>query len=94
VLLLLFYLTPIFYTISLVKTRLVFPLSAIYIYNPFVGILNLYRSALLKDFYYAVYNETGAVSLIIVPICFAVAVFLFGIYLYKINKDSINDYLY
>jgi ABC-type polysaccharide/polyol phosphate export permease len=93
VLLVLFYLTPVFYSIYLVKDSLPSIWFSVYIYNPFVGILNLYRFAILKGFYSFIKGDIGLLSLIIFPAGFAIALLLFSLHFYKQNKNSINDYL-
>jgi ABC-type polysaccharide/polyol phosphate export permease len=93
VLLLLFYLTPAFYSIYLVKDSFPVLLFKVYIYNPFVGILNLYRFSILKGFFAAVRNEVDMVSVLFVPLLFAIAVLLCGFLFYRKNKNIINDYL-
>lgn len=92
-LLLLFYLTPVFYSIYLVKSSFSALLFKAYIYNPFVGILNLYRFSLLKGFYSLVQKDIGFLGLIVMPSCFAILFLLLGFYFYSKNKDKINDYL-
>lgn len=93
VLMVLFYLTPAFYSIYLVKDSFPPLLFNVYIYNPFVGVLNLYRFAILKGFYPLIKEDMGLLSLVIMPTGFAIAILLLGFYFYKKNKDSINDYL-
>jgi ABC-type polysaccharide/polyol phosphate export permease len=93
ILVLLFYLTPAVYSICLVKNSFSPLLFKVYIYNPFVGTLNLYRSAVLRGFYSFIQKDLGALPLAIIPFVFAILVFLLGFYLYKKNKDIINDYL-
>lgn len=88
----LFYLTPVFYSIYLVKGSFGQLWFSIYIHNPLVGILNLYRLTILKGFY-PIIKETGLSSLIVFPVGFATAVLLLGFYFYKKNKNIINDYL-
>jgi len=92
-LLILFYFTPVFYSIRLVKDSFPPLLFTIYINNPFVAILNLYRITILKDFYIYLQRYIGLSCLIVVPLGFAVVIFLFGFYFYKKNKNNINDYL-
>lgn len=92
-LLLLFYITPVFYSIYLVKSSFSPLLFKIYTYNPFVGILNLYRIAFLKGFYGVIQKDVGSLALFIVPFGFAFVVFLSAFYFYNKNKDRINDYL-
>jgi ABC-type polysaccharide/polyol phosphate export permease len=92
-LLLLFYLTPVFYSINLVKTSFSALLFKVYTLNPFVGILNLYRLALLKGFYRAMPQEQGFLYLVAIPVCFSIAVLILGLHVYNKNKYRINDYL-
>ena len=92
-LLLLFYATPVFYSLSLVRSSFPDFLFKTYIYNPFVGMLDLYRVVLIKGFYAALYKETGFLSLIFMPVSFAVFIFLLGVFYYRKNKDTLNDYL-
>lgn len=93
-LLFLFYLTPCFYPLSLVKNTFSPFLYSIYVNNPFVGILNLYRCTLLKGFFPLISKEISIFSLIIVPIIFSLFLFLTGFYLYSKYKNKINDYLF
>jgi len=93
VLLLLFYLTPAFYSIYLVKTTFPPLLFKAYIYNPFVCLLNLYRITLFKGFYSFIQKDIGILSLIFVPVAFAVVFLFLGFYFYRRNKGIINDYL-
>lgn len=91
---LLFYLTPAFYSIYLIKDSFPPLLFKAYIYNPFVGILNFYRIVLLKQFYNSVQKDIGFLSLVVVPGFFAIVVLFLGFSLYKKNQKSINDYLF
>lgn len=93
VLLFLFYLTPIVYSIYLVKDRFSDLLFKIYIYNPLVGMLNLYRASFFKGFYPLIQKETGPGSFFIMPLGLAAVILLVGFCCYKRNKNSINDYL-
>ena len=89
----LFYLTPAFYSVYLIKNSFSPLLYSCYIHNPFAGILTLYRSAILKGFYGAVKEEVGFFPIVIVPFVFSLAVFLTGVYYYRKNKSIINDFL-
>lgn len=93
ILLMLFYSTPIFYSISLVKESFSPLWFNAYINNPFVGILNLYRVTILKGFYNFIKEDTGLLSLIVMPVGFGIFILLAGNYFYKKNRDIINDYL-
>ena len=92
-LLALFYSTPIFYSLYVVKDSIGHFWFNIYIHNPFVGLLNLYRSVALKGFHGYLKTQVTASSLFVIPICFAIAVLLLGCYFYNKNKGEINDYL-
>ncbi|MDD4939329.1 MAG: ABC transporter permease [Candidatus Omnitrophica bacterium] len=89
----LFYLTPAFYSIYLVKDSLPPSLFNLYIYNPFVGVLFLYRLAVLRGFYPAIGEEIGLPGLIICPLIFSAIIFLLGIRFYKRNEKNINDHI-
>lgn len=92
VLQILFYLTPAFYSLSLIKDTFKPAWFTVYIHNPFVGMLNLYRITTLKGFYPYV-RETGISSIFFLPLCFAITVFIASLIFYKKNKDTLNDYL-
>lgn len=88
----LFYLTPAFYPTYLIKDSFGQLWFNIYGFNPFVGILNLYRLTILKGFYSAI-KVTGLTSLFFIPLGFTITVLLLSLYFYKKNKNTINDYL-
>jgi len=88
-----FYSIPVFYSIDLIKTTFSPFLFKIYIYNPFLGICNLYRLMLLKGFYRTMQETDSLFSAIVMPAFFATAVSLWGIFLYKRNKAKLNDYI-
>ncbi|MCM8823170.1 MAG: ABC transporter permease [Candidatus Omnitrophica bacterium] len=88
-----FYLTPVFYPLSLVKDAFPLWLFRIYYLNPFVGVLNLYRYTLLKGFYISITRADKLFSLVIIPLIFTISILFLGIYYYRKNKDKINDYL-
>ncbi|MCU0666552.1 MAG: ABC transporter permease [Candidatus Omnitrophica bacterium] len=92
-LLFLFYSTPVFYTLQAVKTTLPKGLFSIYMSNPFVGMLTLYRLAILKGFPYPTQEYASAAFIIFIPLLFGVVTCLFGFLLYEKNKNKINDYL-
>lgn len=93
VLLLLFYLTPAFYSILLVKNSFPRPLFMLYLYSPFVSILDLYRISTLKGFYVVIKNEMGIIPMLLVAAGVAIVACALAYYFYKKNKNSINDYL-
>jgi ABC-type polysaccharide/polyol phosphate export permease len=92
-LLLLFYLTPSFYSLSMVEKAFPPFFAKLYIYNPLVGMVNLYRVTLFKGFYQAVAKETGIISLICIPLVFTSFVLALSFYIYLRNKRALNDHL-
>ena len=93
ILTILFYLTPIFYSIYLVKNSLPPFLFKAYIYNPLTGILIFYRSTIFKGFYGFIAKDAGFLCIIIIPACFSFIALFLGFYLYNKKKNNINDYL-
>lgn len=91
--LILFYLTPCVYSVSLVRQALPYILYKVYIMNPLTGLLNLYRLSLIKGFFGFAKSDFGWVSVVMVPLCFTLAVLFFAVYYYKKNRGRINDYL-
>jgi len=91
ILLFLFYLTPVFYSISLVEAKFSRLLYNIYICNPFVGITNLYRITLFKGFYYKVHTKIGFMHTIAIPVIFAIIILWIGLRFFKSSKNTIND---
>ena len=91
--LVIFYLMPCVYSVSLIKQAFPPILYRIYIMNPFIGLLNLYRISLIKGFLGFAKSDFGLFSVVIAPLCFTLVVLFFAVYYYKKNKDRINDYL-
>jgi ABC-type polysaccharide/polyol phosphate export permease len=48
---------------------------------------------LLQGFYAAVKDDLGLVSLVVMPLGFALIILVAGFYFYQKNKNTINDYL-
>jgi len=91
VLLLLFYLTPVFYSLELVKQTAPLPLFNLYLSNPLVGILQGYRVCILPGFPVSAGN---ALSLFAIPVVFSFLIMAAGLYYYRRNQKNINDYLH
>ncbi len=89
----LFYLTPVFYSIYLMRN--VFPGLSFYVYvsSPLVGILNLYRISILKGFYPAIQRDVPLGSLIGIPAVFALVILSSALWVYRRFKNYINDYI-
>jgi len=93
ILLLLFYLTPACYSLSVVKSSFPDILFKAYLYNPLVGILTLYRVALFKGFLSGAEQYIRVAHIFLIQILFAAIIYIIAFYLYKKNKGSISDYL-
>jgi ABC-2 type transport system permease protein len=91
--LIIFYSTPVFYSISFVKSAFSELPFKIYTYNPFVGLVSLYRIAFFNGFYSQIKNDINMEHLFIIPVFFAAIVLVSAVFLYKKNKAKINDYL-
>lgn len=92
-LLLLFYLTPAFYSLSLAKTTFPPWLYGLFLSSPLTGILNFYRFSLLKGFDVFLVRDTGSLIWLIVPVIFAGGTVLAAFLFYKRNKNMIYDHL-
>lgn len=90
----LFYLTPVFYSVSLIRGLLPPLLYKAYIYNPFVGLMNLYRLSLFKNFSSVFQNNAFSLTLLSISvICFAGIALWLAFFYSKKNEAVINDYL-
>jgi len=88
-----FYLTPVFYSLYLVKNSLPPVLFKVYLYNPLTGILIFYRSVILKGFYLFIAKDLAWLSSIALVVCFSLAVLFLGFYCYRRFKNKVYDYL-
>ncbi|MFH0826895.1 MAG: hypothetical protein V1923_03285 [Candidatus Omnitrophota bacterium] len=89
----LFYLTPVFYSVYLVKGVFSDFFFSVYVANPLVGILNLYRVSILKGFYPAIQGDVPVASLVGIPVVFALIILSLAFWVYRKFKNYINDYL-
>jgi len=92
-LLLIFYLTPVFYSVSSVRAAFSPLLFKIYMYNPLVCVLNLYRIMTLKGIYPFIRNNADISLVFSVPCIFGILVIGLAAYIYRRNRLIINDYL-
>jgi ABC-type polysaccharide/polyol phosphate export permease len=88
----LFYATPVFYSVGLAKELLPAYAYRLYIYNPFVCILTLYRVSFIKGYTVFVGAEMIFKSLIVVVLFAGVFLAIAGM-LYKANKRYINEHI-
>lgn len=86
-----FYFTPVFYPLTLVREYLDGFLFRLYLLNPFVGILNLYRLCFLPNFLETLPEECTIFFVIIVPALMMVGVFLIGLYIFSKFKKAVYD---
>jgi len=92
-LLALFYMTPVFYSIYLIKSSFSPLIFKLYLCNPLVGIVNFYRVVLLKGFYPLVGADVGMLYFAAIPFIFCALTLYISLYYYRRNKRQINDYL-
>jgi len=93
ILLFAFYLMPSFYSIYLVKDLFSHAIFKSYMLSPFTGMLSLYRIVLFKGFYVDTQARIGVLYFFLSTIVFAFLVLLLAVYLYRKNRNTINDYL-
>lgn len=93
VLMFFFYITPIVYHIELIRRTFSAWLYRLYICNPFLGILDLYRICLLRNFYPVVDHYVGLRFIFIQLFVFIAVIAAGTILIYQKNKKKINDYL-
>lgn len=93
VMLLLFYLTPAFYSLNFVKESFSPVIFKIYVYNPLTIVLSLYRVVFLKGFYSNFQNEAGILPVVFIMVISLFLLVVFAARFYRKNKHSINDYL-
>lgn len=90
----LFYLTPCFYSVSIVFQAVPSGIAQIYTMNPFVGFLNLYRMTCISGYSEWIHTYQNMTSSIISPIFFTIIVLLFARQSYRNKRNTINDHLF
>jgi len=88
-----FYLTPVFYSLFLVKDALPSFLFKVYLYNPLTQILIIYRMLILKNFYGFIDKDFLWLPGIVLVVGFCGVVLFLGFYCYLKFKDKMYDYL-
>lgn len=86
-----FYVTPIFYPMELILniSRLAFNL---YVLNPFVGLISLYRISLMGDVYIqSLPQEINIVKIILYSAIWSVAIFFIGYRYFKKHEPIFSD---
>jgi len=92
-LLTLFFLTPGIYSLDLVTRINTKYLVKIYMLNPLVGILNLYRISLLDNFQQNLPEEVTILNTLISPMIFSFIILIVGFYVFKKCKIKFSDYI-
>lgn len=93
IILTLFFLTPGIYSLHLVTNLNSDYLINLYLLNPLVGILNLYRLTLLGGFSETLPSEITIFNTLISPIIFSVVILVIGIYVFKKCEKKFSDYI-
>ncbi len=89
----LFYLTPVFYSLDMVVGFFKGFFLNIYLSNPLVGILNLYRVTLLHGFIDTLPEEISLFNTVGLPLFLSFFAFFAGIYVFKKHEALFGDYL-
>ena len=88
----LFYLTPAFYPLSLV-TGFSKTFFKIYMFNPFVGLLILYRTTLLNGYIKTLPAGVNFFNILCIPLVSTIAIFLFGFWIFRKQEATFTDYI-
>lgn len=88
----LFYLTPAFYPLDMVFnfSETIFK---IYIVNPFVGMLILYRITLLKGYMDTLPMGVNLFHVVCIPLISAIAILFFGFWVFRRHEATFADYI-
>lgn len=92
ILLILFYLTPAFYPLDLVLNFSKGFLT-LYMLNPFVGLVSLYRIVLIKGFMQTLPAEVSLYSITILPFVCSIGILLAGVFVFKKLAPGFADHV-
>jgi ABC-type polysaccharide/polyol phosphate export permease len=92
-LMLIFYSTPVFYSLYFVQKTLSPGHFSVYLYNPFTVLLNLYRYSFFGAIYAGLNNGLNAVNLFLISFAFSLFCVFLGLFLFKKYKDRMKDHL-
>jgi ABC-2 type transport system permease protein len=89
----LFFLTPGVYALGelINKTSPLF--HKIYLFNPLVGILNLYRIVLIGGFLKDIPPEVNFLNTLIIPVLVSIAVLFIGYFVFSKYENKFSDYI-
>jgi ABC-2 type transport system permease protein len=88
----LFFLTPVFYPLSMVADNLPGLLNT-YLLNPFVGIVNLYRACLLGNYLQSLPGEVNPFNTLIIPVLSSISFLILGFWIFRRQEPAFSDYL-
>lgn len=90
----LFYLSPVFYPLSMVTDHFKEPFLSIYLANPLVGFLNLYRAALLPGFIETLPDKVTLWNTFIGPLAWTIFFVALGFFMFSKREKTFSDYLF
>ena len=90
----LFFFTPGVYSLEDLTGRINPLLVKIYMLNPLVGILNLYRIVLIRGYWKDLPGEVNLLNTIVSPVLWAVFVLFLGYSVFKKYEKSFFDHIY
>jgi len=93
IIMVLFFLTPGIYTIGEVINKASPFFTKMYMLNPLVGILNLYRIAFIGDYLNSLPKEVNLFNTFINPILWAIFILCIGFYIFKRCEKRLSDYI-
>lgn len=89
----LFFLTPAVYTLEEVINKASPLFIKIYLLNPLVGLLNLYRIVFIGGYLNNMPKEVGLLNLIISPVLCSLAALFVGYFIFNKYEERFPDYL-
>lgn len=90
----LFFLTPGVYTLDELISRTSPIFTKIYLLNPLVGILNLYRSVFIDGYFKGLPGEVNFFNTVINPFLWAITSLFIGYYIFKKCEKRFPDYFH
>jgi ABC-type polysaccharide/polyol phosphate export permease len=88
-----YYLVPVFYPLRLVEQYLSAILFKLYLLNPLIGTLNLYRFCFLQGFLDTLPASVTLFELVVVPLVGTSVIFFSGVYIFRKLKPTFMDHI-
>jgi lipopolysaccharide transport system permease protein len=89
----LFFLTPGVYTLEEVIAKSPPFIAKAYMFNPLVGLTNLYRIVLMGGYLEDMPREINFLNMVIVPVLFSISMLFAGYFIFKKYENRFSDYL-